>query len=344
MGIDSFYTPVHLADKLIDLVKKTNINTIADFCVGDGELLRSSEKRWPKAEIFGVDISEEVIIKNREQHPNWSFTCEDFLESNYDNKFDLILLNPPFSCKGSKINNVVFESNNFKVGTAMQFLLHAVKHLSNNGCLYAILPSSIAFSQKDEMAWNYLKEFKQAKIIDYIERKIFKGCEPNIILVSINDNDSQEYNHKNFIPQKKYRNKIKEIKRGQITPKTVKSSLESGIKLIHTSNMVNNSLSSPYQMVNTNNSIVEGPAVLVPRVGRPSISKLCVIEENEKYAISDCVVSMQTFSNEQALELFNWIIKNWSEFLKLYKGTGAKYLTISKLNKIISTEFSSKLK
>src|SRR5690606_8336259 len=292
MGIDSFYTPEYLADKLVNFIKKQNITSVCDFCVGDGVLLRSAEKKWHQADIFGVDISEHVITKTSENHPNWTLLCEDFLLSNYDELFDVILLNPPFSCKGAKINTVHFERNTFKVSTAMLFLLRAITYLNDSGSLYAILPSSIAFSQKDRDAWNYLKTFKHAKIIDYIEGKVFKGCMPNIILVSINDINVKEYNSKNFEPQKSYKKNVKSIKRGQITPKHIKKYHDDGHLFVHTTNLNDNSLQHLQYKINTTYSKIEGPAVILPRVGRPNLSKVCIIPENETYAISDCIIGI----------------------------------------------------
>lgn len=337
MGIDSYYTPKYLADKLVSFTKKQNVTSICDFCVGDGELLRSAEKKWINANIFGVDISQEVVNKTSKKHPNWEVVCEDFLRSNYKKEFDIILLNPPFSCKGSKVNIINFDGQAFKVSTAMLFLLKAINYLHNEGNLYAILPSSVAFSQKDREAWDYLKASKHAKIIDYIEGKVFEGCMPNIIIVSINDTDIEEHNVKNFLPQKSYEKKVKSIKRGQITPKFITQNDVKGYPLIHTTNLSNNSLKSLSVIIDTSYSIIEGPAIVLPRVGRPNLSKVCIIPEKESYAISDCIIAIQTFTSDQSLELSDWICKNWKEFLKLYNGTGAKYLTISGLKKIIPT-------
>lgn len=319
----------------MNLTHRTNISNVCDFCVGDGELLRSAEKKWPEANIFGVDISKEVVYSTIENHPNWTLTCHDFLLADYHETFDIVLLNPPFSCKGSKINITVFENQTFKVSTAMLFLLKSITHLNETGTLYAILPSSIAFSQKDKEAWNYLQEHKYAKIIDYIEGKVFKGCMPNIIIVSINDLDTKEFNNEKFVPQKKYRKTVKSIKRGQITPKFVTKSDLKGHYLIHTTNLANNSIFYLRYIIDTQNSLIEGPAILLPRVGRPNPLKIAIVLENETYAISDCIIGIQTYSNDQSIELFEWINKNWKEFLKLYNGTGAKYLTISELKKVI---------
>lgn len=69
----------------------------------------------------------------------------------------MILLNPPFTCKGSIIEHVNLGEQDFKVSTAMLFLMRALRFLSDNGGLYAIMPISIIYSEKDKQAWNYLK-------------------------------------------------------------------------------------------------------------------------------------------------------------------------------------------
>src|SRR5690606_570187 len=132
-----------------------------------------------------------------------------------------------------------------------------------------------------------------------------------------------------------YKKNVKSIKRGQITPKHIKKYHDDGHLFVHTTNLNDNSLQHLQYKINTTYSKIEGPAVILPRVGRPNLSKVCIIPENETYAISDCIIGIQTFNQSQSVELFNWIHKNWKEFLKLYNGTGAKYLTISELKKII---------
>ncbi len=104
---DSYYTPKSLAEELINYIEKSKIKLIADFCVGDGELLRAAEKKWRNATFIANDISKEAIEYVKKHHQEWITHCQDFLSSStpgnpleeYKNKIDLILLNPPLCVK-----------------------------------------------------------------------------------------------------------------------------------------------------------------------------------------------------------------------------------------------------
>lgn len=68
----------------------------------------------------------------------------------HDNTFDLVVLNPPFTCKGSVVEHLEFEREEFKVSTAMLFSMRVLRYLSERGGLYAILPISCVYSEKDK--------------------------------------------------------------------------------------------------------------------------------------------------------------------------------------------------
>ena len=47
-GLDAYYTPMPLADKLVSYIPEYPIQTTIDFCVGDGNLLQYFGKFLPK--------------------------------------------------------------------------------------------------------------------------------------------------------------------------------------------------------------------------------------------------------------------------------------------------------
>ena len=115
--IDPFYTPTPLATKLADYVDVEHVNRIADFCIGDGELIRAAREKYPDAICYGVDICNDVIANLKEKHPDWKLAVCDFEDDESVNKvdfigdilFDLIMMNPPFTCKGSIVETIEFE-------------------------------------------------------------------------------------------------------------------------------------------------------------------------------------------------------------------------------------------
>ncbi len=347
MSRDSYYTPKILAEKLISFSSEYSYKTVADFCVGDGDLLRAAVTKWPSIKCFGYDISREAIKEVKKQHSKWSLTRLDFLDVNarskvksLNKKFDLLLLNPPFSCIGGTIHSVEFENEKYSASTAMCFLINSLQYLETNGRLYAILPKSIAYSQKDQKLWCILEKKYNLCILEEPGIKYFKDCTPNVILVSINDY-SQSQRQKNFerIPLE-FENV--EVFRGKLSMNTVEIHRGED-KLVHSTNMINHKLRSLNIKVSKELSKVSGPALLIPRVGKPIASKICTIDENETYVLSDCVIAIKMINDQDVNRLFNYLMDNWHIVEQMYNGTGARYVTIEKLEKFLNLDIHSEI-
>lgn len=333
---DSHYTPTILAQHLVSFVEKKDIITIADFCVGEGELLLAAKKKWPDATLCGCDISEKTIISMKKKHPCWMLSKCDFLNSKsrnssaiLRNKYDLVLLNPPFTCKGATIETVFFEGYKFHMSTSMAFFVEAIQYLKNEGAMYAILPQSIAYSKKDEKIRNYLKKKYNFQILEERNNQEFEKCAPNIILASINE--------RNVFPisnsAKQLDVKINDlyIQRGNISMHEIIEVDTPYVYLIHSTNIRDNKIINLRYKVNPIRSRIEGPALLIHRVGQPNEKKMCIINKGEVYALSDCIIAIRTLTLEDCHSLRELILKNWNIFSNLYKGTGAKYITIERL-------------
>jgi hypothetical protein len=334
--LDSYYTPKELAERLIACINKKDISSVADFCVGEGDLLKAAQIRWGNAHFYGNDISIQVLHKLKKKYPTWILGNCDFLNQKSRNKsiifkekYDLIILNPPFTCRGAAIKSVMLDNKEYHVSTAMAYLVEAIKYLAINGVLYAILPQSIAYSEKDEKIRSYLVEKYCFRTIEELNNQSFKKCTPNIIIASIND-ASIICSNKSL---KKFNINIKniKIKRGNISMHKIEKSKRYTISLIHSTNIVNGKIVNLTHRVKRNNSMIEGPALLIHRVGQPNINKLCIISKHDVYALSDCIIGIKTSSMTSCKFLKDTIINNWDDFSNLYKGTGAKYLTIKRL-------------
>lgn len=334
---DTFYTSVDLAEILINHIGYKQINSVVDFCVGGGELLRAAKSKWNNVQCYGTDISDLAISSLKLLHPDWKIETCDFLSQESrdsaevlkDKKFDLILLNPPFTCKGSTIHKVVFDDKTFTVSTAMLFLVEAIKYLENEGEIFAILPISVAYSQKDKKIREYLTKNYGLSILEERDKQSFRKCTPNIILASINSKENLGYT---------YESKYLEIEmngvsvfRGSVSMHEIQKYSVNGKPLIHSTNLLNNAITGLLHKVDLNRSEVTGPAVLLHRVGNPNIKKICIIPAGETYVLSDCVLAIKTITQNDSIKLRDLLFENWHNIKNLYKGTGAKYITIDRL-------------
>jgi hypothetical protein len=216
----------------------------------------------------------------------------------------------------------------------MSFLIASISYLRENGGIYAILPQSVAYSEKDAKIWQYLSEYYGLQILEERHNKDFHKCAPNTILVYLTTKREKKIVRR---PKKKkpIQNTLppSRILRGNISmyQKENYISDDGNIPLVHTTNMKNNTISDIKYHLLSETSIVHGPALLLPRVGNYGINKIVVIDEHKKYSISDCIIAFEYNNLEGCHELLDNITKNWDSFLGIYKGTGAKYTTLKRI-------------
>ena len=340
--LDSFYTPTILAQRLVNYITVTNVSKAIDFCIGDGDLLRAVIERYNNVQIYGTDVDNDAIQKLSVEFPNWSLHKCDFKNDESVNQvpflekseFDLIMLNPPFTCKGSVVESIIFKNNFFKVSTAMYFLLKALHFLSSIGGLYAILPISSIYSQKDRAAWEYLRRTYNVCILEEPTRISFSNkCSPNIALVYVGN---YEYKKQEIVEYKDYSSlPVTDIIRGCIRMQNLNiSNNKDAVKLIHTTNIKNGRLTNLRTIKPSNSITISGHGVVIPRVCNPSPSKIAILDGAENYYLSDCVIVLRTNTKDNAREIRKYILTNWNDFKRIYKGTGAQYTTIERLKEI----------
>lgn len=332
-GKDSYYTSKTFADILVDFIDFSKVNIVADVCVGGGILLQAAQKKKNNLTCYGTDISEGVLEELRIHHHDWLLDVCDFLDEESRKAsvlngvlFDLILLNPPFTCKGSIICVVFYKGKEYHVSTAMSFLLYSLLYLKPGGELYAIMPISTIYSQKDKKIW--IELFKDYKVMIHheSEREAFGSCAPNVVIISIRRGATITplflYPHID-VPMNV------EIIRGT---KNMHYMLQrpGDRQLIHTTSLQNNKIVEDFH-VSKEVMMVKGPGVLIPRVGLPKSDKICLMPSSKKCAISDCVILLKTQSSKQANVLKKLILDDWDSFSSLYKGTGAKYITVERV-------------
>ena len=153
---DSYYTSDAFAEVLMSFIDFTNVETVADVCVGGGNLLHAVQARKSSVICYGTDINDEVVSTLRQSQPCWILDTCDFLDEESRRNsflntecFDLMVLNPPFTCRGSVISVVFYKGDEYHVSTSMSFIVNALSYINSTGIIYAIMPISTIYSQKD---------------------------------------------------------------------------------------------------------------------------------------------------------------------------------------------------
>ena len=335
--IDKHYTPDPLADLLVSTSRKRKPNCVADFTMGTGKLLSAARSRWPKTRLLGVDIDPDIETFCKANLNDVDFILSDFLQ-NQNRKIiadefkdiDVILLNPPFSNRGSLKASVATSEGIISCGMAMGFVAYSLELLAPKGELLCILPTSCFSSERDSEIWKYIKSKYQFERVGEVKKAAFPGCSVNIGLVRIVKRKPKKKLAKKFvqpIPMKSFTCKVQ---RG--TKPVSKANFNAdGLKFIHTTNLKRHKVVGEIKFVSSKHSIVHGAFITVPRVGRFSIDKVVLVNSKESHVISDCLIALQTEEMTDLRRLKRLLIANAASLEKIYGGSCAPYTTLAKL-------------
>jgi type I restriction enzyme M protein len=148
-----FYTPEDIRKLTIDLVNIDNPKSIYDPTCGTGGFLSTAKHKYKNAKLFGQEINPDTT-NIALMYLGDNIKCGNTLTEDKftDNKFDLILSNPPFGLDWKKYEKKVKEDIRFQVGYprtsdgSMLFLLHCISKLSDDGKLGIVLNASPLFT------------------------------------------------------------------------------------------------------------------------------------------------------------------------------------------------------
>src|SRR6266700_2152471 len=130
---DQFFTPDDVVRKLLSLLRSQREECVVDFAAGNGNLLRAARARWPDCQVIATDTDERQVKALKRAEPSWRTGRCDFLNPRARRAcrairgaiqaVSLVLLNPPFSCRGNRTYVVRNEANIIRCSKAMAFVL-----------------------------------------------------------------------------------------------------------------------------------------------------------------------------------------------------------------------------
>jgi predicted RNA methylase len=341
---DRFYTPPHVADVMLSCVSDRSPRTVADFAAGDGALLELAGKRWRRAQLVANDIDRTAARGLRAKHDDWRVETCDFLGPRVRNTggrladlvgtTSLILLNPPFSCRGHSTQRVRIDDVVHSCSTAMAFVLTSFAFLRRHGILVAVLPSGTLNSEKDQGALQWLRSRAEVSIIQQNGRQTFPGCNPRTAIVRITRVKNGDGNAKS-VREKPLQSPSVEvsISRGcmpiyLVEPRSRNARM---LPMLHTTNIKRGRVLPSHLMTGKWTRTISGPAVLLPRVGRPTPDKVALYESVAPIVLSDCVFALQCLTVDAAEIVRDRLLGAWDSIAASYGGTCAPYLTLRRL-------------
>ena len=345
--IDEIFTPSSLANKLVELamVRKRTLGVVADFAAGDGALLRAASRRHQSLEVVGLDINPIRVRKLRSIDSAWQIGSCDFLNPRsrssspvlrrIQGKVTTALLNPPFSCRGARKEQVSLGGKRLTCSTAMAFILTAVDYLAPDGQIIAVGPRGMEKSERDEAAWDALRSMGTVEILGYPDRGTFPRTALRSLLLrfTMGPSTARRPTSWNEVATQGKHPTISLV-RGTVQMHRARIS-DSGIPFVHTTDLSNGQLRPELRKSIAPGRICCGPVVLVPRVGRPMLSKIALQVLRYNLLLSDCVIALECVSEDDAVNVQRVIRDRWNEFEEAYGGSCAPYISMKALQRAL---------
>ena len=338
---DSHYTPPAVAETLVGAAKDLRPTLVADLAAGSGHLLLEAERVWPTADFAATDIDRRAIARLTRMRSSWNIGRCDLRNRRSRShsrvlrgirrSISLLLLNPPFSCRGGTRFRVDTSDGTLHASTAMSFLLLATQYMSDAGVIVAVLPQGCVSNAKDAQAWEYLKAKYTVSSLGIRPKGTFPGTAATTALVRLSPNV-----HRATAPPALA---VATTPLPRISVKIVRGCCPAhrmtrerqDVVLVHYTDLRSGSVETNGRRGFGDYRCVDGPAIVLPRVGRITVEKVALLGNSQRVMLSDCVIALKPTSLNNARLLRDRLTENFSQLSTQYVGTGAPFITLHRL-------------
>lgn len=344
-GIDSdkYYTPPDVASRALERAQLASAPSIcADTACGSGSLLAAAEDVLEARYCLGIDNDPLVIRQLRREKPDWRLYVGDLLKrhrppptdfpgTSYG--VDLLVLNPPFSLGPRKYVTVKYSGHSLKCSVAMAHILRSLELFRPSQGAIAVVPESLLYSNTDQHARELLdQDFSLAELLQ-LSIYTFKGARVNSSFVQFRTPNSRPRSSIEVIPHPKD-SILTTVVRGGLQMHAFKR-VSSGVRVIHSTSLKSIVIDGVNAATERTSTVAKGRIsgwmLLLPRVGSPKEETFRVLYSKDEVQLSDCVIGMKFTSKGAASSALHRIRAHWQSLLCLYRGTGARYITLDRL-------------
>lgn len=352
-----FFTPPSFIQHNLSLLPLTELTRVLEPSCGSGEYLTALNS-FPHLQVTGIEINEKMCFPG--------ILNEDFLEFSTDEKFNLIIGNPPYFVM--KKSDVAKKYHKFFDGRPNIFILFIIKSLELleiDGYLSFVLPANFLNSLCYEKTRKHLAQFKILHIVECKE-KYLETQQDTILIIVQKTLSSASFNIKGYTIFTTEENRIKiarlyensttlkdmgfRVRVGTVVWNQCKEILtddSSQTRLIYSSDIVSNEVVlKKYKDEKKKNYInKEGtsePTLVINRgYGKGGyVFNYCLVTE-ENYLVENHLISieyMEEISREELMILYNKIMSSFDdertrEFIGIYFGNNA--INTVELNNIL---------
>lgn len=339
IDLDRYYTPEDVAVSALERGVFPYVPKVcADSTCGSGRLLDAANAVFGSVESIGIDRDVEAISQLRLRRPDWHLSIGDLLHPSTCETLhrrqpvDLLVLNPPFSHGHKKFVEIQFAGKEMRGSIAMAHLLRSFDLFQPRLGAIVIAPESLLYSETDQDARKALAEDYQLTKLADLQRCTFRGAKVQASVVQILPGGHQQY-HQEF---RHYNGVIHaRLLRGSL-PVHLNVSDSSGVPFVHSTDLKYIAAAGKIEGLSKTGNVAKGRTkgwvILVPRVGLPDFQAVKAVKLEQTVQLSDCVIALEFSTKAGATKAEKRIHSRWAEFKGLYRGTGARYITMARLS------------
>ncbi|AIG03226.1 MULTISPECIES: methyltransferase [Pseudomonas] len=339
IDMDRYYTPENVAMSALERANFPFLpKTCADSTCGSGRLLDAANAVFGPVQSFGIDRDVDAISQLRLRRPEWHLSVGDLLHNDpvdvlsKRNAVDLLVLNPPFSHGKKKSVDICFAGKEMKGSIAMAHLLRSFELFQPSLGAIVIAPESLLYSETDHFARQTLEENYQFQKIAELKRCTFHGARVQASVVQISPG-----RHRSSLQEMKPSSVVvpATLLRGSL-PVHLNVSDPAGVPFLHSTDIRKVVIAGSTVDISKTSTVAKGRTkgwvILIPRVGLPDMQFVKAINLETTVQLSDCVIALEFQTKANAMKAERRIHSRWMDFRNIYRGTGARYVTISRLS------------
>ncbi len=347
MAGDRHYTPPHIADAVASAVDWSALRSfvVADFAAGGGALLQAAARVHQDLALIATDADNDVVRALRRAHPEWRVGKCDFLDrrsvassslaGQRGPKVHVVVLNPPFTCRGSQVIETALSVGTVRSSVALSFVLRSLERVGADGQVAALLPESCLRSEKDERAWQAIGRVASVQVVGEFGRHDFVRAHAKSVVVHLKRRAAGSPTLDTVlraaepVVRKPCSPPALTLLRGRY-PMHLARPLGYGISIVHTTNLRDGRVNGQRIGSAPIRYAVKGPLLLVPRVGLVGPQKICLLATDETIVMSDCVFALAG-GRPQLEAARERILERWRTFEACFGGSCAPYTTTRRL-------------
>jgi hypothetical protein len=273
-----------------------------------------------------------IVRALQRRHPTWVLSAANALTTSAwtrtraglaSKNCDLIMLNPPFSMIRTRGLTIPIGKETMRCSVAMAHVAMALQ-MSKPRAACAIVPESLMSSELDASVRMHIKREYTWEVLGHLTNSTFQGARANALMISF----TRRLSAVSVRTATRRRIDLPFLLRGGLPVHEARRDRH-GTPFLHSTDTCRR-VSELRRVRPIDRGILFGHAVLIPRVGMPA-RPLPIVYTSEEVQLSDCVIAIKCTSSAHARRVADAIEFRWSSFESLWRGTGARYVTMSRL-------------